>query len=763
MQCKDILTKELKIDRLYTFSKGRDGGIDITDDVIKKNIVIQVKHYINSSYSSLYSSLKQEVDKVKKLKPGKYYLCIAQNLTPENKAEIRRLFGTYMPSDNMIYSLQEIDDFLNKDENNEVLKKHYKLWLDSTNVLNIIYNNNILIDCDTLMYDIIEQQKLFVETSYYKKCIEELEKKRIVMLIGLPGVGKTMTTKMLALYYVSKGYKIRYTTDGSVSNLKKAISQSEEEKELIILDDCLGQIYFKMKEFQERELVALIKYISIHKNKKLIMNSRIAIFNEAKNRSDELENICSKKVVALVNMDGLTTVEKGWIFYNHLYFSELKQEYYNNIIYNNSYRRIVRHMNYTPRIMEYVTNLHNIQQIEPEHYAEYVVTCLNNPLQIWDNEFKTRLSEIDRIFMMTLYSLTETSIEEYIFKRAFNKILEQRNDIDKTIDLFEESLKRLLKSMVIKYDKKDAPCISVINPSVNDYLKNYVHKNQLFCNFLKENCSEHIQIKRLFPSEFSKMVESGEAMKLNYSSENIKKAEILTCICMNKILSNKCRKMVADFINDLDPIYYGDMYSRIRIICELLTEPFNSYYSVLQNLDLIQLYRLMDLYDFREFIKYSIKYGIFCINDTTKDLFINNLNRAIKEYCENDIESDSYMSNYDFDAIKDECIEEVEVVIDTNDGPYMDIEHRIDVSNIEDTVQQWIKDDVEKEIIDDVSTLPEDYRNEVDIDVEMMNIDMSPLEGYIMSYFEPGDYYDDDYRDMYIDESEDALDGIFKG
>ncbi len=45
----------------------------------------------------------------------------------------------------------------------------------------------------------------------------------------------------------------------------------------------------------------------------------------------------------------------------------------------------------------------------------------------------------------------------------------------------------------------------------------------------------------------------------------------------------------------------------------------------------------------------------------------------------------------------------------------------------------------------------------------MMNIDMSPLEGYIMSYFEQGDYYYDDYRDICIDESEDALDVIFKG
>lgn len=44
---------------LQIFARGRDGGIDITDDTVSKNVVIQVKHYINSKYSDLISSLKK--------------------------------------------------------------------------------------------------------------------------------------------------------------------------------------------------------------------------------------------------------------------------------------------------------------------------------------------------------------------------------------------------------------------------------------------------------------------------------------------------------------------------------------------------------------------------------------------------------------------------------------------------------------------------------------------------------------------------------
>ncbi len=85
--CRDIMQKKLGI-KLYTFQKGRDGGIDITDDPKNKKVIIQVKHYINSKYSDLLGTLKKEVQKVKELQPEKYYICCALNLTAKNKREL---------------------------------------------------------------------------------------------------------------------------------------------------------------------------------------------------------------------------------------------------------------------------------------------------------------------------------------------------------------------------------------------------------------------------------------------------------------------------------------------------------------------------------------------------------------------------------------------------------------------------------------------------------------------------------------------------
>ena len=109
--CKDIMQKKLGVP-LQIFARGRDGGIDITDDTVSKNVVIQVKHYINSKYSDLISSLKKEVSKVAELKPEKYYVCCALELTPANKTEIFNLFAEYMEGSCNILSLNDIDGYL---------------------------------------------------------------------------------------------------------------------------------------------------------------------------------------------------------------------------------------------------------------------------------------------------------------------------------------------------------------------------------------------------------------------------------------------------------------------------------------------------------------------------------------------------------------------------------------------------------------------------------------------------------------------------
>lgn len=163
--CKDIMQKKLGV-KLFTFQKGRDGGIDVTDDPKNKKAIIQVKHYINSKYSDLLGTLKKEVQKVKELKPEKYYICCAIKLTAKNKREIMEdveaddYYGDYDIDDllkqNMRYNgyYEDIDtesvvdticDFIKEDVEQEVSEMIGKLPQDILNRI-IISKSNVNVE-----------------------------------------------------------------------------------------------------------------------------------------------------------------------------------------------------------------------------------------------------------------------------------------------------------------------------------------------------------------------------------------------------------------------------------------------------------------------------------------------------------------------------------------------------------------------------------------------------------------------------------------
>ena len=51
--------------------------------------------------------------------------------------------------------------FLEKERNSDILRKHYKLWLHSTGILSELYNQNIFIDCESLLSNIDIEKKIF--------------------------------------------------------------------------------------------------------------------------------------------------------------------------------------------------------------------------------------------------------------------------------------------------------------------------------------------------------------------------------------------------------------------------------------------------------------------------------------------------------------------------------------------------------------------------------------------------------------------------
>ncbi len=757
--CKDVMSKMLG-KNLFRFAPGKDGGVDLTDDTLRKNVVVQVKHFNGTSFSGLLGALKKELPKVQTLKPKQYYVCCSKSLTRENINSVYELFSEYMQSPQNVISAIELDEFLQAEENAEILRKHFKLWLDSTNTLTNVFTGDVLIDSEVLLAGIEEQKNLFVRTRAFDKALECLEKFNALMLVGNPGVGKSITSKMLVLNFVAQGYRVRYTTDGAdLSALKRSLSQAPSVKEIVLLDDCFGQAYYKMKETQENELLALIKYVNLSQNKLLIMNSRIAIYQEAKEKTPALDkSLSSKEYKAFVlNMESINLEDKARIFYNHLYFEKIPREYFEKIKENRTYCDIVRHKNYNPRIIEYVTGKTQLEKVKPDEYVKFINSCLDNPEQMWRNEYEYRLADVDRIFITTVHSLTDYDVDYNLLKQCFEHRLSLTNGIDCSINHFEKALNRLYGSMVKLIDYKGKKTLAVANPSVSDFLRGLVANNAPLKQVLIATAHSVMQYKRLLSEEeFTKLIREKfsdkSILSLSYESQKQKQDFILCWCALNEIKDEAYSEYVIEYVKNVHMVNLKETgYHAIYFLTRgVFSEEMRAFYGLddmLKDLpNLLKIFEPLQLEDAVDLLN-SIS-GIFKGEEREQfcEVMQNLIREKAEEYCDN-VPVDFYEGS--ISDIIEQCksLENGAEVIDANEAA--------------EILSERVKESAMEKLNDVLDYLPYDV---LDIDYLTAGIEVTVEDtvSAIRNYVDER-YFDEYDPDLYGDRvlEDDILDEIF--
>lgn len=741
--CKDIMERKLGVS-LRRFGPGRDHGVDLTDDVSTKSIVVQVKHYRNSTTDQLVRSLKNELPKVIEFAPQQYYICCSRELSADNIKALYQHFQAYMASDRHIVTLIEIDDFLKQEGNRDILKKHFKLWLDSTGILEDLFNDDIFVDCEALLSDVDDLQKLFVRTSAFDRALKVLESNQPLCIIGDPGVGKSITSKMLVLHYAAQGYRVRYTTDVTdLKSLKKSLRDDAAVKEVILLDDCFGQAYFEMKTSQSSELVALIKYVKLHPNKVLILNSRVTIFQEARERQQELVRCMDRKEfrVHVLDMNNLSGEEKAKILYNHLAFSGIPDEYFENIRTMQRYRDIIFHRNYNPRIIWFVCSPSRYRDVPSEQFYGFIQKQLDNPHEMWTSEYDDRLQPTDRILLQTIYSMTLTTVNAELVRRCFERRIADIPTIDKTLDQYSRSLKRLNEGFIKILDNKGTQELSMQNPSVNDFLNHRLRNGKLEYQELVRSIYTISQL-RLLPKEsripfITNLLMRGTIDYLFFPSKQYRTAVIGFCILYADLCLANYRSELIECISHLE--YFASISSspiNERLItlahvinpdiweCYQLTAYFsesNNLYSFLRN---------WHLGDIVSFINSCDSY--FC--GTARDSYIRQttecLSDSIDEFC-------------DVDAVDYDIGLDVESAIRLA----TDIDGDVDIDEATSLLEEDIQEDVLSDIKQLISSLPEPFTHMVD-NYTLDDIYVGNANYLVEDYLEnPPGHYDPDADD----------------
>ena len=526
---------------MRVFKSGADGGVDVSGVNFALGRIAQCKRYIKSDFNSLIAALGKEKDKIDIIKPSYYYVFTSLELKKDEVSNVYDLFKDYMHSEENIFDGTRISEFLQEESNKDIVYKNYKLWLVASSVLNLVNNRNIIIDGEVLVNEINKNQQLYVQTDFYHKAVNSIFQEKVLLITGAPGVGKTTTSNMTALYLIANDCSVIYSSGNNISDIKKSISMDSSKKELVYLDDFLGQAYLDLKYDKISEIASLIAYVKNSKNKFLIMNSRITILNEAERQFIKFKNSLEDINIKVLDLDKMSDLDKAKILKNHLYHNGVDDERLTSIKCDKNYFKIINHKNYNPRIIEFATESLYYDRYEAEDYFNFIIRKLDNPDEVWADEFDNRLKKEDRLFMYTLYSLGLGLVGIDVISEAFAIRIKNEADIDKTKDVFGYTLKRLSDSLVKIVSRTEnsrgalynhaTPCkntfnknvlqVGVSNPSINDYLRKFLEGNRHEIEAMLSNAVYVDQYTNLLSNfintkEFAKLLSEERIFFLKY-------------------------------------------------------------------------------------------------------------------------------------------------------------------------------------------------------------------------------------------------------
>lgn len=628
--CMDFMEKKLNT-KFKRFGPGKDDGIDLIS--LDGKIICQCKRYKDSL--NLKTVCQNEYNKIKNTEFEKYYLLTTAELGKKIVENIYEIFHEYMDDYSYIIGKTDIDDFLSDTNNIDVLKKNHKLWLSSSIVLDLYLNRYSDAISKVIINDFENETKFFVETKAYYNAIDIINSNGIILFVGDPGIGKTITSKMLIRYLLAnnKDYKLTTVSNNDLSKLIESVHQNDDP-EIIFLDDFLGQTSLSLDDKLINDLKNLLKLTTIFNNKKVILNSRITILNKAKHEKEEFEKLLDEIGIkeCLIDVNDLSQLDRARILYNLMYHNGVIKKSFDTIKKDNNYNLIINHKSFNTRIIEMCCKRSN--RVASENFFNYIIESLNNPKDIWKSEFE-RIETCDVVLMYQLYTLGNNYIPvDCLHKSVTNYLCNSNFEVEKYS--FEDSINRLSKSLIGIAILGKKKYISVLNPSINDYIQNYLLDNMAELKKIYDNALYIEQIDKIvniLPSILEDKIKNFEKL-IAYNQYNsfmsnqyLDKKKKINFILKNKYFDKK----IINYISDLFNIDIGGNY----LIKMAMDEKIREYYNLeekLSNMDLVSK-RFCDAdYDYiEELFDYYLtqKIPLTIIEESLEEIYVNALEQKL--------------------------------------------------------------------------------------------------------------------------------------
>jgi hypothetical protein len=468
--CKDVAEELLEFP-LEIFAPGADQGVDLRylRPESRESVVVQCKHWRGSGAAALVRHMAVvELPKIRKLKPSRYVLMTSVGLTKGTKDRLSELLSPYVCHPGDILGAQEIENALRHKP--AIVRRHMRLWLSSTAVLEGLLSKNVLVRSEFLKNEIRESIKIYVENDSFTRAEELLASKHVAIIAGIPGIGKTTLAHILAAQHLAAGYELVEISE----NIDEAYRLWDDSvPQFFYYDDFLGQTSLGAKLPHKNEDQRIISFLErVHKagNKRFVLTTREYILEQAKISYERLARADFKPLTCVVDLSDYVLSSRAKILYNHVYNSTVSIEAKRSFGHPQVYNPIINHSNFSPRLIS--LSLRAIATGNESHpdIPRRLLSNLDRPRNLWEHIVHHQLDSSDVEVVEVLYSLPGR-VRLASLTEAWKSY--RSNDDDSSENRLKQALRTLEGSMVKVETSPTDSWVSYHNPSVRDYMLDY--------------------------------------------------------------------------------------------------------------------------------------------------------------------------------------------------------------------------------------------------------------------------------------------------